>query len=867
MRIRTLTTGRDVGSPGLTETGASHLSLPGEKRKPTQMADTSIAAQARGKIGKVAADISARMIRADNINEFNNRDVAAMKGLANMERGFKDDDAYREDPDKILEDYEKNVAEIKDQAFDGANPRVAEMLGRQFEIRKLQTKVRVTDLARTRKIDKMTNDFLGRLDDYRNGLLDLSIITRPEDVLSRIDAHSKKLVQDVESMVVAGVVDAKKAQGLIESELSAAVGSGLRQLALDYPTEVNDIINVKKDQNYLKFLTPQDKTSVRTFVKSLAEKEHTKREAGLLLKKFQPKHTRGNITDWAAVYSDLNNWEKFEKEGVSYGAWYLVNNMALARKTEQRAAHAKQLNENNNRLYDELLGAQSREAKMRVLDDMSKLDPDSPLRPSGELIYRLQTHISQNKERNPDLVDAFNRGIMAGRFTNSVKFFSTISALHDDDQKTLIKSWNRFREVTATGENLFRKASDTWKAAFGRSAKFGQSQADFEEALMFAMHKDKIEITDPRINILAKRLMEGKRQEVIGQIAAELGIKNKFVSKDPAYQHISADIHGGRSEKARERIAEFWDADVPHATRSELSQIDEMMKRNGKYELSEAEQGVWQQQYYQRVRNASLREQPVIAEDREDLMPNGDRIKFLGAEHTYTRNGQVLTSVTQAINTVFPKFEEEEALDRAMVGPNYRGMSREEIARQWAQKREWAIERGNRVHGFGQYMLGGREFPPEALDEEEQGMFDGVRAQVEKYIGTKSRPGEWEVVATEKVLAAPGLDVAGTADIVLQHKKTGEILIADWKTGDKLTKANRKHLEKTGFGELWDQKFDKYSMQLELYRQLWIEGGFGHKGQKISTAIWQVHSKGTIKEHSLKGRRTYGPAKLILDRF
>lgn len=190
------------------------------------------------------------------------------------------------------------------------------------------------------------------------------------------------------------------------------------------------------------------------------------------------------------------------------------------------------------------------------------------------------------------------------------------------------------------------------------------------------------------------------------------------------------------------------------------------------------------------------------------MKTNFDDIVFNRAGHTYTLNGQELTSVTRLISRLKPPFEAESA---AANVAHRDGRSVQSVLDQWERKRQAALEHGTRLHQYIERRLTGQ---PDGAGEErwpEHAAFDVMWERL-------SRLGALNVRQVEWVVGDAALGVAGTVDALLHSAHDDSLHLWDWKTGSKFNTVNRWETLKPPFEDLHNCELNIYSLQLSLYR-------------------------------------------------
>lgn len=200
--------------------------------------------------------------------------------------------------------------------------------------------------------------------------------------------------------------------------------------------------------------------------------------------------------------------------------------------------------------------------------------------------------------------------------------------------------------------------------------------------------------------------------------------------------------------------------------------------------------------------------------------PSGETIEFHAEPHQYLYNGEAFPSVTKLIHRWFPEFDAEAV---AKKKAQREGGSYEALVREWSKKRDEAATFGSKIHLMAEKMIienDDRSADELAQNEREQAYLEAVKESLRRI-----RLG-YEVIEPEKIVFSPRLRVAGTVDLLLRHRATGEYVIADWKTNREIkTSAYRQEL---GFGpchRIENCNFNHYSLQVSSYAELLtIEG-------------------------------------------
>jgi ATP-dependent exoDNAse (exonuclease V) beta subunit len=222
-----------------------------------------------------------------------------------------------------------------------------------------------------------------------------------------------------------------------------------------------------------------------------------------------------------------------------------------------------------------------------------------------------------------------------------------------------------------------------------------------------------------------------------------------------------------------------------------------------------------------------------------------DRIVFNPDDHSYHLDGMPLTSVSRIVKSLQLPFDREGV---AAKTAKKRGMSVESVLAEWDVKRELALLRGTRTHWQIQARLVGnlpaRDLPtPDWADE------------ISAFEDWLAQHSHLQVARTELVVGCPELGIAGTLDAVMRDGD--QLVIWDWKTGEKFDTDNRWQRLLPPFADLPDCELMRYSLQTSLYRLL-VER---HAGVQLVGAFilhlsqdghWRVHEALDLRERLIE---------------
>lgn len=213
--------------------------------------------------------------------------------------------------------------------------------------------------------------------------------------------------------------------------------------------------------------------------------------------------------------------------------------------------------------------------------------------------------------------------------------------------------------------------------------------------------------------------------------------------------------------------------------------------------------------------------------NKEAFHPDGSKITFNEEQHSYIHENNRHISVTTLLNNYFPKFDAEKI---SYFVAKKRGISQEEVLKEWDDNRDAACAYGTAVHLYAEMRLVGGILPKPANEREEKAF------QVTE-IALQDLLTKYNVVEAEKIIFSKKYKIAGTIDLVIQNKETGELGLLDYKTNKSIDKATK--YSKQAFPPIDtcnDANFTKYSLQLNLYKRLLEEEGY-FGGRKINELI------------------------------
>lgn len=203
-------------------------------------------------------------------------------------------------------------------------------------------------------------------------------------------------------------------------------------------------------------------------------------------------------------------------------------------------------------------------------------------------------------------------------------------------------------------------------------------------------------------------------------------------------------------------------------------------------------------------------------------------LKFDETTHTYTKLKKKLTPVSY----VLKKFTEEFDSDKmSVLVANKRGITKEEVLKEWENNKNKACQLGTKVHLFGENYCRDRDLKPS----------NGYEEAIVKWYSTK--PDYIETTFLELQMFSDALGIAGTSDMVFYNTRTGKFKILDYKTNADLFKNYKGKKMLKPFDNLLDNPYNKYQLQLSLYQILFEQTGYEIESRAL---VW-IKPNGTYE--------------------
>ena len=209
-----------------------------------------------------------------------------------------------------------------------------------------------------------------------------------------------------------------------------------------------------------------------------------------------------------------------------------------------------------------------------------------------------------------------------------------------------------------------------------------------------------------------------------------------------------------------------------------------------------------------------------------------ENVFFIDKNHTYKINGNdAKCSVTTLLKKYTPEFKGEKPA-KAIAAK--RGLSVDDVMREWEYKKEYSCHKGTEFHKFAENYLARKQI---SLDENavkqffmsknsmsvmedfkayKKEMLDMISNFLKFYNWYKET---YSIVKSELVIGDPDTKICGTIDNLSLNEKTGELAIFDYKTNQNIkTEGYKKETLLEPFNHLQNCEMVKYSLQLWIYK-------------------------------------------------
>lgn len=216
------------------------------------------------------------------------------------------------------------------------------------------------------------------------------------------------------------------------------------------------------------------------------------------------------------------------------------------------------------------------------------------------------------------------------------------------------------------------------------------------------------------------------------------------------------------------------------------------------------------------------------------------RLAFDEASHTYTLDGtRQLTSVTTVIESFFPSFDPDAAIEKLKRRGTHPLAKHEpaEIKAIWEARAAESRQAGTLLHeAIEKHLLG------ESVT--------GYVAEIDYVNGLRERV-LGKFVATEWAIFDEQWGIAGTLDALFEDH--GRYRLADWKRSVIKT-SNRWERAEAPIAHLQACNFEKYSLQMTLYALI-LERQYGMAPAALPSLMVQLHPDKPFQAIGIANRR------------
>ena len=222
-----------------------------------------------------------------------------------------------------------------------------------------------------------------------------------------------------------------------------------------------------------------------------------------------------------------------------------------------------------------------------------------------------------------------------------------------------------------------------------------------------------------------------------------------------------------------------------------------------------------------RKREEELRFQLLPLLKEVNAHKKDEHIKFQDEGHKYWIRGSDdgVTSTTTLIKQYFEEFDPDPIIGRIIrLGnrsywddPDYQYYRKDakQIRQMWAELGRKAAEDGTYNHEQIERYYNG--LPADFSKREHAELFNQF------YLDHVT---SLEPFRTEMLLYHEELKITGSADMLYRNRRSGKIVLADWKFIKKLTKKRKSKQAKPPLDHLDDTNYTKYALQLSVYRYI-----------------------------------------------
>ncbi len=203
-----------------------------------------------------------------------------------------------------------------------------------------------------------------------------------------------------------------------------------------------------------------------------------------------------------------------------------------------------------------------------------------------------------------------------------------------------------------------------------------------------------------------------------------------------------------------------------------------------------------------------------ILEIKNYLEKTFSGIEFEKESHRYFVDGEEYQSVSSFLSDYTFPFEKNEIAKKVSSREK---ISQNEVLEKWNIRRDFSTVRGTEFHLYVETFLNsGRKIEVITPIQKEIKLFH--------QFWDKSNSLKYEVLTTELMVFSREFKIAGTIDCVVQHKRSKNFFIMDWKTNKSIrTESLYSKKMKPPLSHLDECELTKYSLQMGLYAKILSE--------------------------------------------
>lgn len=244
--------------------------------------------------------------------------------------------------------------------------------------------------------------------------------------------------------------------------------------------------------------------------------------------------------------------------------------------------------------------------------------------------------------------------------------------------------------------------------------------------------------------------------------------------------------------------------------------------------------------------------------------PHGNKVVFYEKEHKYLLEdnpSRRMTSVTTLIKRCFPEFDSQKVAGKVSAKT---GRPVEEILEEWRLEGVEGSRLGTLVHALAENILKSNNIDvnsEEGLSAKDLAFLQSLKIFIPKLLERA------EFLEAEKIVFDAKRMIAGTIDLLMRSRSTGDLIILDWKTNKKIEHENIFQTGLGNFSHLDDCKLNHYSLQLHVYKKILMDCGYVEKGKDVKLHLIHLcrQESGLVVPHWPPVRNLSREASAILD--